>query len=330
MKISVLGAGYWGRNIIRNALCNELIDEVIICEPNKNAIQENWITNKKVSLKTSYSDILNDKDVSSVFIVTPADSHFELARRAIISGKDVFIEKPITTSSAEISELISLAEKHRVNIFPSQTYLHTEEIEKISNSINLENNLGNPLMYQSNRSNLGRFRADVNVAWDLAIHDLYIVQHLFDKRAISVTATGIRSHKGFKETACNLHVKYENNFNAFITVNWLSPIKFRDVMITGTEGSIFFDDCKQEDKISNIELQIPNDLSNFDYGKSIQIQPIHSSPIEAISRQLQEFISFSKAGYKGVSKAVKAKEVIRILECADISMSKNGLNVLIN
>lgn len=330
MNVAVIGAGYWGRNIVRNALQNKLIELVVICESNVNAIQKEWISNPKIKLVTSYDEVLIDESILCVFIVTPAHSHYELAKRGIAAGKNIFVEKPITTSYADISVLIRLAKENHVNLFPSHTYLHSTEIEQISKSINGSNSIGWPVLYQSNRSNLGRFRPDVNAAWDLAIHDLYIAQYLFDARPLSVSAFGVRSHINHPETACSLQVEYAGGLHALICVSWLSPAKYRDLVITGTEGAVVFNDCKEVDKITHFDIQLPKDLGHFKYGESIHHHTIAYEPGEAISRQIHEFITISKAGYQGVKKATNAQEIIRILECADISMSSNGSNVKIN
>lgn len=324
MNIGIIGAGYWGKNIIRNAINNNDISKIFIHDVNiKISSPYEKISDKIISVDC-YETILRDQSIDSVFIITPPHTHYRLAKLALENDKHIFVEKPITPNSEELKELIYLANKNRKIIFSSHTYLHTPEVKAMRKAIKDEVNLGNPILYQSNRSNFGRLRKDVNVHWDLAIHDLYIIKSLFGKRPLSVSASGVKSHSGYNETFCQILIRYEEGFNASIVVNWLSPCKFRDTVIIGSKGSLFYDDCLSENKITIYKNEIPEKLETIDYNRPLLKEKIYLKKTEAIQNQINAFIKLiKKKDYKN-DNAMFALDILILLESIDRSMENNG------
>lgn len=323
MHIGIFGMGYWGKNILRNLLVFEDIQRITICDPLIiHSDYEQLFSGSRIRCTTNQSEILQDPTIEAVFIVTPSETHFQIASNALQSGKHVFVEKPVTTSTEDLEELIILAEENRRVLFPSHTYLHTNEIEKLKSMIDDDDLLGKPFIYQSNRSNFGRFRSDKNVVWDLAIHDLYIVKYIFSQHPISVSATGLKYNNEYPEVMSNISINYDGGLSVSIIVNWTSPKKFRDIIIVGSKGSFFYDDCLVDNKITYYYAEIPDDLSKADYSNTKNIVTVKK--VEAISEQIRSF--FSKIINKDVKNdaARFTLEIIKTLEAIDISIRDNG------
>ncbi|HDX8940951.1 Gfo/Idh/MocA family oxidoreductase (plasmid) [Klebsiella michiganensis] len=328
MHVAIFGMGYWGKNILRNLLQFESIHKITICEPV--SISPDFtlsFSDARLHYATRSSDIIQDYTIDAVFIVTPSETHFQIASDALQSGKHVFVEKPVTTSSVDLEALISLARKQRKILFPSHTYLYTKEIEKLKKMIHTDCLIGKPLLYQSNRSNFGRFRSDKNVAWDLAVHDLYIIKHIFSQQPISVSATGFKIDNNFPEVVSNININYDGGLNVSIVTNWVSPKKIRDIVIVGSDGAFFYDDCLTENKITHFNQDIPNDLRNVNYNNLSKKQFVQVEKGEAIYEQIRSFLNEIKNMNLNNTTAKFGLEIIKTLEAIDISIKNNGVPI---
>ncbi|ELC2820265.1 Gfo/Idh/MocA family oxidoreductase [Salmonella enterica] len=328
MHVAIFGMGYWGKNILRNLLKFEDVQKITICEPVSfsNEIIP-YLSDSRLRFTTKYSDIIQDTTIESVFIVTPSETHFHIASDAIQSGKHAFVEKPVTTSSEDLEALINLAEKSGKILFPSHTYIYTKEIEQLKKMINEDKLVGKPVLYQSNRSNFGRFRSDKNVAWDLAVHDLYIIKHLFSQQPVSVSVTGLKIDNCFPEVMSNISIKYNEGLHASIISNWISPKKFRDTVIIGSEGSFYFDDCSVDNKVTYFNQKIPDNFKNVNYDSIGEKKSLHIEKREAIYEQIRSFLDDVKNNKLSNSTAKFGLEIIKTLEAIDISIENNGAPV---
>jgi len=330
MHIGIFGMGYWGKNILRNLLKVEEVHKLTIYDPASfHPDSAGLLSDARIHCTTNKSDIVKDPTVEAVFIVTPAETHFQIASNILQNGKHVFIEKPVTTNSNDLKTLINLAEKNEKVLFPSHTYLHTAEIKKLKKLIDDDGLLGKPLLYQSNRSNFGRFRSDKSAAWDLAVHDLYIIKHLFSQTPVSVSATGLKCDDNFPHVMCNISIGYNKGLSASIVANWLSSQKFRDTVIVGTKGSFIYDDCLTKNKLAYYSKEIPDNLSQMSYGDDNIKSSVTVESREAIADQIHSFFSMIHNNNIENNDAKFAIEIIKTLETIELSINNNGNSCII-
>ncbi|HVE58756.1 MAG TPA: Gfo/Idh/MocA family oxidoreductase, partial [Pyrinomonadaceae bacterium] len=189
MKVAVIGAGYWGPNLIRNFLSQDEVENVIACDRDENRLAKMQKAFHGIEISTDYEDVITRADVEIVAIATPVSLHYEIAKKSLLAGKHCWIEKPMTVNSAEAEELIALADQHNLKIFVDHTFIYTGAVRKMKEIIT-SGRLGELYYFDSVRVNLGLFQHDVNVIWDLAPHDLSIMNYLIPDRPATVIATG--------------------------------------------------------------------------------------------------------------------------------------------
>lgn len=231
IKLGVIGYGYWGPNIVRNFAGHQDCKVVAVCDKNSVALARVLGRHPGVRVTTDSDDIVMSSDIDAVAIVTPVSYHYELAKKALENGKHVFVEKPFTATSAQAEELIELAERKNLQIMVDHTFLFTGAVRKIKQLVD-DGTLGPLYYYDSTRVNLGLFQHDVNVLWDLAPHDLSIMDYLVGLEPDLVVATGL-SHLNCLEDIAHLTVYFPNKVLAHINVNWLSPVKVRTTLVGG-------------------------------------------------------------------------------------------------
>jgi predicted dehydrogenase len=226
MKVAVIGAGYWGPNLIRNFLSQDEVENVIACDRDENRLAKMQKTFHGIEISTDYEEVIKRDDVEIVAIATPVSLHYEIAKKSLLAGKHCWIEKPMTVNSAEAEELIALADQHNLKIFVDHTFIYTGAVRKMKEIIT-SGRLGELYYFDSVRVNLGLFQHDVNVIWDLAPHDLSIMDYLLDSQPLAVSATGSCHVGNGLEDIAYLTVQFENNLIAHFHVNWLAPVKIR-------------------------------------------------------------------------------------------------------
>lgn len=237
--ILLIGYGYWGKNLARN-FGSELS---AICEVDSNKI----VTAKKmyphVLFYTDITSAINNNDIKAVAIATKADTHFDLAKKCIEAGKDVWIEKPVCETLEQSHELAELAIKHNKIVFIDHTFCYTPAVNKMKSI-----DIGKPLYYDSTRISLGLFQPDVDVVLDLAIHDVSIINYLYPDLELENRTITRNAHINDKANQAIINLKFTNGFTANINVNWVSPVKKRQIILAGSESSIIYDDI-DNDKI---------------------------------------------------------------------------------
>ncbi len=224
----VVGYGYWGPNIVRNLDNVEGVRIQTIADKSPIARKRAQAAHHGVRVTADASEILASADIDAVAVITPVWTHFELAKAALENGKHVFVEKPFTSNSAQAEELIDLAARKNLKIMVDHTFLFTGAVKKIKQVLQ-QDMLGKLYYYDSIRVNLGLFQHDVNVVWDLAPHDLSIMDYLIDERPEAIVATGQSHLNGFEDVAF-ITVYFPNGIIAHINVNWLSPVKVRTTL----------------------------------------------------------------------------------------------------
>lgn len=334
IKLAVVGCGYWGPNLIRNIVSNPMTSVSTVCDLDGYRLDKALAPYPAIIKTNSLTDILTDREIQGVVIATPVSTHFPIAKACLQAGKHVFIEKPIATSSTDAEELLLIAEKNKLQIMCDHTFCYTGAVRKIKELV--ENGvIGNPLYYDSIRINLGLFQHDVNVIWDLAIHDLAIVDFIFGVTPRSINAIGI-AHAGEHENISYITLVYDDSFIAHFHVNWLSPVKIRKTIIGGSKKMIEWNDLVPAEKIKIYDKGI--DLTTVDKDKENRLRvsyrsgDIHSPYIdstEALALVIQEFadaIAFNRTpqtdGHAGL-------RILRLLEAADKSLKNKGESIRI-
>jgi predicted dehydrogenase len=245
--VGVVGYGYWGPNVVRNLHALDSCRVVSLCDKNEAALKKAAKTYPGVTMTMECADVIASPDVDAVAIVTPVWTHFELAKAALEHGKHVFVEKPFTSTAAQAEQLVELAERKRLKIMVDHTFLFTGAVRKIRQLID-QGVLGPLYYFDSTRVNLGLFQHDVSVIWDLAPHDLSIMDYVMAERAEAVVATGARHYNGLADMAF-LTVYFPGNVIAHVNVNWLSPVKIRMTLIGGRDKMLVWNDLENDEKI---------------------------------------------------------------------------------
>src|SRR5487761_113476 len=245
--MGVIGYGYWGPQIVRNFAAADRCQVTAVCDKSPEALRRAKQSYPGLETTSDFTEVLSSTCIDAVAIVTPVWTHFELAKAALQNGKHVFVEKPFTSTSAQAEELIELAERKNLQIMVDHTFLFTGAVRKIRQLID-ENTLGKLYYYDSTRVNLGLFQHDVNVIWDLAPHDLSIIDHLIDETPEAVVATG-QTHLNGHEDIAFITVYFPNKIIAHINVNWLSPVKVRTTLIGGEKKMLVWNDLEADEKI---------------------------------------------------------------------------------
>ena len=226
IRVGVVGYGYWGPNIVRNFNGANGAKVVRVCDSNTEAIKRFKKTYPEIETTSDADELIRSKDTDVIAIVTPVFTHHELAKKALSNGKHIFVEKPFTYTTEEAEDLINLAEQKNLKIIVDHTFLFTGAVRKMKELID-EGTLGDLLYFDTTRVNLGLFQHDVNVVWDLAPHDLAIMDYLIAEKPVSVVATGESHYNRGMEDVAYVTYYFPNNLIAHVNVNWLSPVKVR-------------------------------------------------------------------------------------------------------
>jgi predicted dehydrogenase len=272
------------------------------------------------------SELFHSPEIDAIAIVTPVWTHFEFARAALESGKHVFVEKPFTASSAEASRLIDLALRRKLQIMVDHTFLFTGAVRKIRQLIE-QGVLGNLFYYDSSRVNLGLFQHDVNVIWDLAPHDLSIMNHLLDAEPESVSATGQCHLNGFEDMA--YLTVYFRNMLAHINVNWLSPVKVRTTLIGGQKKMVVWNDLEADEKVRVYDkgVNIKNGHGVYDLLVSYRSGDMWAPKVdqtEALKLEAKYFVDCIDKSQTPFNDGVAGLRVVRLLEAAAESLKQRG------
>src|SRR5712664_4101874 len=241
IRVGVIGYGYWGPNIVRNFHGNGRSRVVTVCDKIPKSLERVRQAYPDMPVTADCNDLLKATDIDAVAIVTPVWTHYELAKAALENGKHVFVEKPFTSSTAQAEELIELAERKNLKIMVDHTFLFTGAVNRIRELID-NGTLGDLYYYDSTRVNLGLFQHDINVIWDLAPHDLSIADYVLGQGARSISAWGCAHADPDIEDIAYVHVDFGEQLLANFHVNWLSPVKVRQMIFGGSRKSFFFND----------------------------------------------------------------------------------------
>jgi len=327
IRVGVLGYGYWGPNIVRNLDSLESTKIEAVCDKSPKALARLKRAHPHIRGVSDPAEVLKSPNVDAVAIITPVWTHYSLAKAALENGKHVFVEKPFTSCVRQAEELIELAAKKNLTIMVDHTFLFTGAVRKVKELIGL-GVLGDLYYYDSVRVNLGLFQHDVNVIWDLAPHDLSIMDHLIHEQPEAVVATGERHLNGHEDIAF-ITIYFPKNIIAHINVNWLSPVKVRTTLIGGQKKMLVWNDLEADEKIKvydkGVEITstegVRDLLVNYRSGDmwSPQIEQV-----EALRLELGYFVDCIMNGTVPFNDGHAGLRIVRMLEAAEKSIKNRG------
>lgn len=327
MKVGIIGLGYWGPNLVRNFLAHNEVETVIACDRREDRLK--FIKDKFPSVELSKdSDALINSNVDIIGIATPVDTHFKIAKQALSAGKHIWVEKPFTASTAEAEELLEIADQKNLKIFVDHTFIYTGAVKKMKELVD-SGELGNILHFDSVRINLGLFQKDVNVIWDLAPHDLSIMNYVISKHKVAaVSAHGIANYNK-PENIAHIAVYFEDNCFAHFHVNWTSPVKIRKMIVGGDKKMLVFDDMENFEKLKVYDSGVDMESTASIHEALVQyrIGDMYSPKIpqtEALSAGVSEFINAIKEDRQPLTDGQDGLDVVRILEATDKSIKRRG------
>jgi len=327
IRFGVIGYGYWGPNVVRNLHNLDGAQVVGVCDTNPTALARAKRSYPSIRATSDPSVLLSSTDIDAVAVITPVHTHFELAKAALQNGKHVFVEKPFTSSVAQAEELIELAARQNLKIMVDHTFLFTGAVRKIRQLID-EGALGNLYYYDSTRVNLGLFQHDVNVVWDLAPHDLSIMDYLIDARPEALVATG-ESHLNGLEDVAFITVYFPGNIIAHINVNWLSPVKVRTTLIGGERKMVVWNDLEADEKIKLYDkgVQVANRDGVYELLVSYRSGDMWAPKVEqteALKLELDYFRRCISDDQTPSNDGKAGWRVVKMLQAADSSLKEKG------
>jgi predicted dehydrogenase len=327
MKFGVIGYGYWGPNIVRNLMNLEGVEVLAIADSNAGARKRANRACPGIRITSNASDVIGSTEIDAVAVITPVWTHYDLTKQALEQGKHVFVEKPFTSTSAQGEELIDLAQQKNLTLMVDHTFLFTPSVVKISELIN-EGTLGKLYYYDSTRVNLGLFQHDINVLWDLAPHDLSIMNHLIEATPEAIVATG-QGHLSGHEDIAFMTIYFPDKVIAHINVNWLSPVKIRTTLISGEKRMLVWNDLEPDEKVRVYDkgVKITNREGVYDLlvnYRSGDMWAPHLDQAEALHQELSYFVDCVSSGRQPFNDGPSGLRVVKMLEAASKSLSKRG------
>src|SRR5271156_482003 len=327
IRFGVIGYGYWGPNIVRNFHGQDGSHVVAVCDKNPKSLQRVQQAYPDIRTTDECKDLLTATNVDVIAVVTPVWTHYELAKAALENGKHVFVEKPFTTTTAQAEELIELAERKNLKIMVDHTFLFTGAVKRIRSFID-DGTLGKLYYYDSTRVNLGLFQHDVNVIWDLAPHDLSIMDYVIAEKPEAVVATGQGHLNGIANIAF-LTLYYPNNVIGHINVNWLSPVKVRTTLIGGEKKMLVWNDIEVDEKIKLYDKGVQMGSAEGVYQMLVSYRTGDMwapkvEQVEALKVEAAYFVDCILNNKTPFNDGLAGLRIVKMLAAADESLKQKG------
>ncbi|MBU1213561.1 MAG: Gfo/Idh/MocA family oxidoreductase [Alphaproteobacteria bacterium] len=336
VNVGLVGFGYWGPNLARSFSTRPECRLSGICELSQDRAELARQQYPGALITADYNELLQLPEIDAILIATPVESHFKLAHAALMAGKDILVEKPFTSTAAEAEELIALAKENSRIIAVDHTFLFTGAVQKIKEVI-ASGEMGDLFYIDSVRINLGLFQHDVNVIWDLAPHDISIINYLVDLDPIAVTAVGSSHTESGLEDIAYVHLEYPGKMIAHLHLNWLAPAKIRRTLIGGTKKMVVYDDMELSEKVKiydkGIFVQNKLDVNSIhrvivDYRTGDMVSPKLPNK-EALVVEADHFIACVRDRVQPLVDGQAGLKVVRVLEATQQSIRSNGQRVII-
>jgi predicted dehydrogenase len=329
--IAIVGYGYWGPKLTRNFLQNGSFGSVSICEEDPARLERGAKENPGALKIRRFADLLADPQVTAVALATPVASHYPLALAALEAGKHVLVEKPLATSSAEAERLVAVAKAGKRVLMVDHTFVYHPAIQRIRSLIR-SGELGRLTYIDSTRINLGLFQHDVNVLWDLAVHDISIVNLLTDERPSTVQAIGAAHPPGPLASIGVRTLRYPSGLFVHINCSWVSPVKIRHILIGGDKKMIVYDDLNSNEPVkiydSGVVARTGEERSRLLYEyRTGDVYSPKIAPKEALANLVADFASAIQDGHAPLSDGRFGADTVKILEAAQSSITSGGSEV---
>ena len=327
--IGVIGYGYWGPNLVRNFADSPDASVRWVCDLRQSQLAQVERRYPGVNITTSPADVFHNPSVDAVVIATPVEHHFDLALSALRAGKHVLVEKPMTATSDQASRLIDEAAARTLVLMVGHTFVYTGAVQKMR-ELTETGQLGDIYYYDSVRINLGIFQRDVNVLWDLAVHDLSIMDYVLKRQPISVSATGLAHVDGKPENIAYMTMLFDGKLIAHVHVNWLSPVKVRRTLLGGSKRMVMYDDLESSEKLRVYDRGIslnpsPENVYQMLVGyRAGDLWAPQLQVTEALSVEAAHFIECIQNGSRPTTDGEAGLRVVRLLEMATQSMANQG------
>ncbi len=327
MNFGVIGYGYWGPNIVRNLMSLDGSEVKAIADLSPNAQARARKAYPGVKITPDAMEVISSPDIDVVAIVSPVWTHYDLAKASLEHGKHVFVEKPFTSTAAQGEELVNLAKQKNLRIMVDHTFLFTGAVRTIGRLME-EGALGKLYYYDSTRVNLGLFQHDINVLWDLAPHDLSIMDYLIKATPEAIVATG-EGHLNGHEDVAYMTLYFPDKIIAHINVNWLSPVKVRTTLIGGEKRMIVWNDLEADEKVKvyNKGVKITSEEGVYQLLVSYRSGDMWSpqlEQVEALRQELGYFVECISTGQEPFNDGEAGLRVVRMLEAASESLKRKG------
>lgn len=332
---AVVGVGYWGPNLVRNLMSSGELDGVIAVDTDAARLKKVCQQFPGLDGSSDLGEVLRRADVEAVVVAAPVRFHYPIAKAALEAGKHVLVEKPITMNSAQARELIDLADARHLTLMVDHTFIFTGAVEKIAD-VARSGDFGNFYYVDSVRINLGLFQHDINVIWDLAPHDLSIVNHVLQRKPQVIRATGMcHTNSGLVDVAY-LNAEYADNIGANFHVNWLSPTKVRQMIFAGSNRMIVWNDIEAAEKVRVYDrgIQVAQADREGQYITQINYRTGDAwlpklDPTEALRKITAHFIDCYRTGREPLTSGRDGLDVVLSLEAAEMSLANGGRPVAI-
>jgi predicted dehydrogenase len=329
LNVGVVGCGYWGPNLIRNFRSLSDCRLKSICDVSEDRLRHLKSLYPEVEAETKYDTLLNDAELTAIVIATSVKFHFPMAKASLLAGKHTFIEKPLASSLEQCEELVALAKKQGLILMVGHTFLYSPPIRKIKEIVD-NGDIGELRYISARRLNLGLFQKDINVAWDLAPHDISIILYIMQETPDSVNCRGTAHITKGIEDVTTMFLHFSKDKSAVIQSSWLDPKKIREMTIVGSERMIVYDDLAPQEKIKIFDVRVerPPHYDTFaEFHYAYHYGDMYSPYVkqdEPLKTECQHFLDCIKTGKTPLTDGTKGLEVVRILEASTASLRMNG------
>lgn len=332
LRVAVVGCGYWGPNLIRNFRSLPDCQLTDLCDVSMSRLQHLKAIYPDVTTHVSFDEMLSERDLDAIVIATPVHLHHKLAMQCLNAGKHVMIEKPMASSVAQCEEMAAAAKKHKVTLMVGHTFLYSPHVRKIKEIIKA-GDIGEILYITSRRLNLGLFQKDINVVWDLAPHDISIIQYLMEEMPASVNCQGNANVTKGIEDIGNMTLMFASGRYATIQTSWLDPRKVREITIVGSKMMIVYDDLEPLHKITIYDQRVekpPHYDSFAEFQYAYHYGDVYSPYVkqeEPLKMECRHFLDCIRSGDTPITSAYQATGVVRVLEAASASLKQAGARI---
>ena len=329
INIGIAGYGYWGPNLARAVSESGCARVEMIADRESKAQDRAGQRHPAARLTDDILEMINDPKVDAVMIATPVDTHFDLAMAALKAGKHVLVEKPMAETPDRAARLVDEAAKRGLTLLVDHTFVYTGAVQKISSLIQ-SGELGKLYYYDSTRVNLGIFQRDVNVIWDLAVHDLAILDHLVTAKPVAISANAVTCIAGSPANMAHLSIYYDDGMMAHLNVNWLAPVKIRQTVIGASRRMVIYDDMQTSEKVKVYDRGATAGDNPYEPMVSYRLGEMWAPALsskEALLTEVQEFANCIESGAVPLTDGIGGLRVVEMLAAATLSTKRRGFPV---